>query len=141
MKRWEAHDWNQYAFFLVLRAIHGRMHGFRPSFDLYTLVDVAQVVDYYQCSDAASLLVAGTIDSYPDPWSNSPTQERILGIFIFFAFSMASEFEYATGNCIRHSLGVISNEDVPLPDEIVGMYWRSMQVNGLLFVQDTDSGR
>ena len=106
-------------------------------------MNVARVVDYYQCSEAAFVLVAGTMEGFPDPWTCSSIRDRILEIFIYFAFSMKDRFFAATQDCVMFSYGVISNDDMELglPDEIVGMYRRVVQVNELLFVQDTDSGR
>ena len=136
MKRFEAHDWEESTFLLVLCAIHGRMHGIRLSFNLDTLVDVARVVNYYQCSEAAFVLVGGNMDDFSNPWTRLDVRDRVLEIFIFFAFNMAEKFLWATNNCILYSHDVVFNVDAELglPDEIVGMYWRLMQVNGLLLV-------
>ena len=115
-----ASDWIPDAFKVILTIIHGYHRDVPRLVSLEMLVQVAMIVDYYQCLES--------VEVYTDMWleglrSDFPTvygRDCILFLFTSWALSKQDMFRDMTRLALRHSQKLIEVHDFPIPADVLG---------------------
>ncbi|KAF1976047.1 hypothetical protein BU23DRAFT_457031, partial [Bimuria novae-zelandiae CBS 107.79] len=120
-----AEDWDEEAFLIVLRAIHGLTRQVPKTTSLEMLAKIATILEYYELEQAEILEDRTTQwmqhvkDTCPIP--ESYCRDLMLWIYVSWAFNLTPEFEKSTATLIRHSHGWIQFQDLPLPPGIIAL--------------------
>ncbi|KAF4447873.1 hypothetical protein F53441_8623 [Fusarium austroafricanum] len=111
-----ASDWNVHALVIVLYIIHGRQHLAPQRVSLRFLVDVAVIVDYYDCANSVCLVVQLWDSLLPENQRNqSNTEFFILRLYISWVFSLSESFSRMAAWYLRTGQGIDLVETYDLP--------------------------
>lgn len=106
------------AFDLVLKIIHGKTREVQQCLDPDLLVAVASVVDDLQCQDALNFYGRGWIPSFHGLFgANLPKEmnkKLVQSIFISFIFEHERLFEDSTKAAIRFNNGAVPTFELPI---------------------------
>lgn len=109
------------AVLLLMLVIHGRTRQVPRQVSKEMLVEIAVLVDYYECYEV--------VEVFSDMWIaaiSDKHEKRVVGapewIFISWVFSKKTIFNKKTFAVINSYKGVIGAEGLPLPAKILGMF-------------------
>ncbi|KAF9768000.1 hypothetical protein IL306_014756 [Fusarium sp. DS 682] len=109
------------AFELVLKIIHGKTRGTPRAVNLDLLAAIATIVDDLECHEAISFFSEGWLLGYPDTSTHCPIRGKALSQLILtsLVFENAALFESYTKTAIRHSDNVIPTFNLPIREDII----------------------
>ncbi|KAF5628784.1 hypothetical protein F52700_7876 [Fusarium sp. NRRL 52700] len=111
--------WDVHAFFTVLRIMHGCNRQVPEVVSISFFVDVAVIVDYYECADAVAIAAnLWKTDILTSKGERSPMQEKasVMWLWIAWVFAWPSEFCAAAYRQVYYSQGLdpIDPHDLPV---------------------------
>ncbi|WZH48484.1 uncharacterized protein QYS62_009659 [Fusarium acuminatum] len=110
------------AFDLVLKIIHGKTREVPQSIDLDLLVTVAIVVDDLQCHEALNYYGRGWISSFYGYYGATLPKEMnktlVQHIFVSFVFEHEGLFQQSTKAAIRFNNGTVPTFELPIRADI-----------------------
>ena len=111
----EAESWNAKALLHVLDIIHGHHRSVPKEMTFDLLVEIALIVDYYNCYEVCEAHVTQWISGLQTRLPEEYGTECILWISVAWIFSLDDIFEKMTLLAIRESTGPIEFPDIPIP--------------------------
>ncbi|KAF5622289.1 integral membrane protein [Fusarium sp. NRRL 52700] len=112
---------NDEAFELVLKIIHGKTRNIPRSVKLDLLANIATIVDDLECHEAVAFFSTNWLFGWNSEWlqpgqlRNKPLAQVILASFVF---EHASLFQTYTKMAIRHNIDVVSTYDLPIRADV-----------------------
>jgi hypothetical protein len=109
--------WDVHAFITVLRIIHGCNRQVPQAVSLSFFIDVAVIVDYYECADAVAIAANLWKQTFLGP-TKLPIGGKmsIMWLWITWVFSWPSDFTSAAYREVRNSEGLdhVDTHDLPV---------------------------
>ncbi|KAI6774804.1 hypothetical protein HG530_001562 [Fusarium avenaceum] len=123
------------AFDLVLKIIHGKTREVPQSIDLDLLVAVATVVDDLQCHEALNYYGRGWISSFYGTFGATLLKEMnktlVQHVFVSFVFEHEGLFQHSTKAAIRFNNGAVPTFELPIRANIPRALIQGMKAAGL----------
>ncbi|OGM42367.1 hypothetical protein ABOM_007917 [Aspergillus bombycis] len=127
-------DWEPIPFLILMLIIHHRTRLVPREVSLDSLVEIARLVDYYECYEAVepfsdSWLVQLKIRSLSPPTYYTPSSidEAKKCMFVSWVFNEAKAFQESSKYLEARSTGMISFSGIPVPSMINDAINRSRQ--------------
>ncbi|KAE8311887.1 hypothetical protein BDV41DRAFT_540348 [Aspergillus transmontanensis] len=117
-------DWEAIPFLILMLIIHHRSRMVPRQLSLDRIVEMARLVDYYECYEAVepfvdSWLISQNIKSLPSEWwIPSDVDEAEKWIFITWVFNEAKPFKDASIYLESKSTGMVTFNQLPVPSSI-----------------------
>jgi hypothetical protein len=108
------------AFLILLNIVHGHARTVPRQVDLRILTQIAILVDKYQFHEAAEMFTDSWFQSLKESIYQSPSDDLVAEICIYWVFGKSSEFQEVTRVAVRESTGKIDEKRLPIPSSIVG---------------------
>jgi hypothetical protein len=105
------------------------MHGYAPKVprkvDLDTLAKIAVMVDYYQCRGLVEVFADIWIEELKADMPKTFGKAVLQWICIAWVFRKQMEFFAATRVALVESSGVVHTYGLPIPNRVIGSYFKS----------------
>lgn len=121
--RYEVHEWNPEALLIVLQIIHGKTEAVDKNLHLEMVVNVAVVVDYFQCPGPVTTFAETWMDALPDHGeATTVTRDLVLSIFVALVFGLKSRFSNCTRTAMVVGIAPIPTLGLPIPTSLIGEF-------------------
>ncbi|KAI1055238.1 hypothetical protein LB505_013451 [Fusarium chuoi] len=109
------------AFELILKIIHGKTRGTPRSVSLDLLAGIATIVDDLECHESLSFFSEGWLLGYPNTSTHCPIRGKALSQLILasFVFEDAKLFESYTKTAIKYSDDALPTFKLPIREDII----------------------
>lgn len=110
-----------HAMLILMNVIHGRGRKVPREVTLDTLVEIAVLVDCYECYEAMDVMAELWIDKLLKRMPSTYCEDILSWIFITWVFQQPSAFTLATKIAATESQQRIDPDGLPIPQRILGM--------------------
>ncbi|KAG6312433.1 hypothetical protein E4U22_001813 [Claviceps purpurea] len=114
-----ATEWDDEVFLMLMNIIHGRNTLVPLSVDLFTLVKMSVLVDYFQCQEVTQVVVGLWIDKLSDKLPTTYGRDCVIWMFVSWVFSRSDIFEKMTLLAIRTCEGGLGKINLPFPPNLL----------------------
>ncbi|WQF90361.1 hypothetical protein CDEST_15375 [Colletotrichum destructivum] len=118
----EASDWDDQAFLLFMRVLHGLNNEVPRKVSLEMLAKIAVLVDYYDCCEAVDLAAHIWIDSLKGSLPLGCNRDLILWILISRVFHQPDIFLSVTKTAIQESRAPLPTLELPISVGVISRY-------------------
>ena len=106
---------------ILMNIIHGRVRSVPRSISLEMLVQIAVIVDYYDCHEVVELFADCWIRELSHSLPEEYGRDLLLWLAVSWIFSQKALFKAMTEVAVRKSKGPVQTLGLPIPSRIVGM--------------------
>lgn len=120
------YDWDEDDFLIVLKAMHGRYRDLPDVDSLQDLASIAAIVDYYDCHESIEFKADKWISNVSQDLPTTFGRDAMLLWSISWVFSQEPLFDDMTELARMHSRTFIDNMNLPLPEQLLGQFFKSI---------------
>ncbi|KAF4947849.1 hypothetical protein FSARC_13872 [Fusarium sarcochroum] len=114
----KAFDWGAEALLILLDVIHGHHRSTPKTVSLEVLLEIAVLVDYYQCHEIIEPFAEMWIATFGEKTWEDYDDSCMPWLFISWVFGQEKFFNHMVATCIKFSKGPLRTH-VPLPSTIL----------------------
>ncbi|KAJ5087213.1 hypothetical protein N7456_010829 [Penicillium angulare] len=115
-----ASDWDDEAFAILLRVIHGQYHEVPQKVTLHMLAEIGVIADYYDCKQALLIMIDMWVNALEEKMPSDYSVTTMRWIWVSWYFNLPKNFQESTSVAMASSTGVIDKCDFPIPDKVIG---------------------
>ena len=122
-------DWEAIPFLILMLIIHHRTRRVPREISLDRLVEIAQLVDYYECYEAVEAFSGSWLFNLrikslsSNPWKSFTLDEAVKSLFVSWVFNEAKVFEMSSRYLESRSKGTVTFSRLPVPCAIQGEFY------------------
>lgn len=106
---------------ILMNIIHGRVRSVPRSVSLEMLVQIAVIVDYYDCHEVVELFADCWIRELSHSLPTEHGRDLLLWLAVSWVFSQKALFKTMTEVAVKKSKGPLQTLGLPIPSRIVGI--------------------